>query len=380
MMINKSASLSAKPHYTHVVIQQLAEQLEAGFENPEWLTASCLLRLKDTQQVHFLTVEYDAQGLYLSADEKRDTDAVIEMPLEVACKIVSDSTHLDYRDPDIIGAMKMTGNLNIVNHIAKALVRPPEITATTFEDASSKFRKAYEITQLTYLDNPDEMQILRTIAAKQPFIIRNAPTKTHHTQWSLAKLKRDYQDVMLRVRSANERETVGEFVDRISQIEQCAQTIIEGHTKAYTEGCQLPEAMQGAFLPQYFSAIDFTPAQIWLGSVPVNVAASSLHRDPLDGFLYQILGRKKVLMFAPDQAKYLYPMKTYNNYQPCWVKPEELDLDTYPLFAKAKPLELILEPGEILVQPAGWFHAVYCLDSPTFSVSYFLNRAVGVEY
>ncbi|XAT58965.1 hypothetical protein GN241_17320 [Rhodobacteraceae bacterium IMCC1335] len=32
---------------------------------------------------------------------------------------------------------------------------------------------------------------------------------------------------------------------------------------------------------------------------------------------------------------------------------------------------MILNPGELLVQPAGWFHQVYALDSPNMSVSYF---------
>jgi hypothetical protein len=29
------------------------------------------------------------------------------------------------------------------------------------------------------------------------------------------------------------------------------------------------------------------------------------------------------------------------------------------------------EPGELIIQPAGWFHQVYALDSPNMSVSYF---------
>jgi len=366
--------------YSHTVIEQLAAQLETGFENPEKLVGSCLLRLLEGANVHYLKVAFDAQGLYLSAEECDDTDAVIAMPLSIATRIVHENTHVDYRDPDIIGAMQMSGNLALVNHIAKALVRPSPITAATLKDATEKARDAYAMTELPYLDNPCELQILRTIAAKQPFIIRNAPTNISYKAWSLAKLKQDFADVQLRVRSAENKETVGQFVDQLIDKKTPSKDIVEGHTKAYTEGCQLPVAMRSAFLPQYFSSIDFTPAQIWLGAVSVNVPASSLHRDPLDGFLYQIMGRKKVLMFAPDQAKYLYPMKTYNNYQPCWVKPEELDLAIFPLFANSKPIEVILEPGEILVQPAGWFHAVYCLDSPTFSVSYFLNRAVGVEY
>ncbi len=36
-----------------------------------------------------------------------------------------------------------------------------------------------------------------------------------------------------------------------------------------------------------------------------------------------------------------------------------------------KRLSVTLNPGELLVQPAGWFQQVHALDSPNMSVSYF---------
>jgi hypothetical protein len=237
------------------------------------------------------------------------------------------------------------------------------------------------MTSILYLDSPTELQILETIESKQPFIIRHLEANNGgQIKWTLEQLRSKYADVLLRVRSATEKETVADFIDKLMHLKkQKATDIIEGHTKVYTEGCSLPWQMIDDFLPHYFTSHDFTEPQIWLGSVPIDAPASSLHRDPLDGFLYQLIGRKKVILFSPDQARCLYPMKAYNNYQPCWVKPESANFELFPLFKSARPVDVILEAGEILVQPAGWFHAVYCLDSPTFSVSYFLRFPVGVE-
>ena len=64
-------------------------------------------------------------------------------------------------------------------------------------------------------------------------------------------------------------------------------------------------------------------------------------------------------------------LKAYNNYQPCWFKPEAPDFAIYPKAREAKCVSVTLNPGELLVQPAGWFHQVYALDSPNMSVSYF---------
>ena len=64
-------------------------------------------------------------------------------------------------------------------------------------------------------------------------------------------------------------------------------------------------------------------------------------------------------------------VKAYNIYQPCWFKPEAPDFAIYPKAREAKCLSVTLNAGELLVQPAGWFHQVYALDSPNMSVSYF---------
>ncbi len=362
------------------IVSALAEELVNGFENPERASGKCQFDfVSESGERYYLSVCFDPMNFAINYEPLIDKDAHIKMPLKVAEKIVSNIEGVDYRDPDIIGHMEMSGNLHLVNHLAKALVKPSKATQHTLQDATQVPRDAYTRGEILYLDSPTELEVLEAIEQKIPFIIRNPPVSIPHNAWSLNKLKEKYGDVLLRVRSTTEKETVSEFVDKIdSSKQQKASDVIEGHTKVYTEGCSLPWQMIEDFLPHYFTTHDFSAPQIWLGSVPIDAPASSLHRDPLDGFLYQIMGRKKVILFSPDQATYLYPMKAYNNYQPCWVKPESPNFDHFPLFSRAKPIEAILHPGEILVQPAGWFHAVYCLDSPTFSVSYFLQHPVGV--
>jgi len=76
------------------------------------------------------------------------------------------------------------------------------------------------------------------------------------------------------------------------------------------------------------------------------------------------------LCVTHEQESYLLVMEV----TPFWVKPEEPYFERYPQFKHAKPIEVILRPGELLIQPAGWFHVVYCLDTPTFSVSHFYRH------
>ncbi|WLD58105.1 cupin-like domain-containing protein [Salinispirillum sp. LH 10-3-1] len=352
----------------------LAELLYEGYENPDHVRGVVQLVIDDAGTDYPLRIAlHDTLELSFVADPT--ADATLRMPFATAQTLLDTLEYADFRDPDIIGAITLTGQLDLINHVAKALLRPSEDTLTRFQTAENKAMPAYRMTDIPRLENPSELTILQALAAGQPMIITGLPMRTPHSEWSLERLERDYGDVPLRVRSAEQKETVAEFIARVREAEhQRPEDIVEGHTKAYTEGCALPEAMRPDFLPNHFLRSDYIEPQIWLGAVPVNVPASSLHHDPLDGFLYQVMGRKKLFMFAPDQAPFLYPMKAYNNYQPCWVKPEAPDLSRYPLYAQAKGIEVVLNPGELLVQPAGWFHAVYCLDSPTFSVSYFFRH------
>jgi len=77
-----------------------------------------------------------------------------------------------------------------------------------------------------------------------------------------------------------------------------------------------------------------------------------LHKDPWcsDALLCQIFGRKEFVMYDPSQAPYL------TNHGKL-VDIEAPDLQMFPDFASARPtIQDTLEPGEIVLVPAGWFH------------------------
>ncbi|MEO1348697.1 MAG: cupin-like domain-containing protein [Cyanobacteria bacterium J06635_15] len=66
-----------------------------------------------------------------------------------------------------------------------------------------------------------------------------------------------------------------------------------------------------------------------------------------------ISGRKQVLLFSPDQEKYLYGGQ---------VDPFNPNFEKFPLYAKAKPVECMLNPGEIIHMPPIWWHDIRNLE------------------
>ncbi|XP_072435013.1 tRNA wybutosine-synthesizing protein 5 isoform X2 [Chiloscyllium punctatum] len=81
----------------------------------------------------------------------------------------------------------------------------------------------------------------------------------------------------------------------------------------------------------------------------------SLGVDPrkvMDNFLIQVIGRKRVILFSPQDAPYLYLTGDKSEV----LDVENPDLRKYPQFAKAQCYECQLDPGDVLFIPALWFH------------------------
>lgn len=123
---------------------------------------------------------------------------------------------------------------------------------------------------------------------------------------------------------------------------------------------------------------------IWIGP---SGHVESLHYDAaVDGTLMQLHGAKKVVLFPPEQLSNLYPFPVYVHLRHglklrSWfsqVYPEKPDFKSFPKLKQAlqHKYEVILQPGEILYLPAGWWHEVTALgDEMVCSV----NRFWGVS-
>lgn len=115
------------------------------------------------------------------------------------------------------------------------------------------------------------------------------------------------------------------------------------------------------FFPDYLDERRDGFVHMWFG--PANTV-TPLHYDTCSIFLAQVMGRKRVTMFNPDQRALLYPSVGVFSEINCEVwSPEK-----HPLYRYAERQVLILEPGEALFIPVGWWHHVRALDT-SISVS-----------
>ncbi|KAF5910600.1 hypothetical protein HPG69_004688 [Diceros bicornis minor] len=76
--------------------------------------------------------------------------------------------------------------------------------------------------------------------------------------------------------------------------------------------------------------------------------------EVMDNFLIQVTGKKRVVLFSPRDAQYLYLSGTKSEV----LNIDNPDLDKYPLFSKARRYECSLKAGDVLFIPALWFHNI----------------------
>lgn len=117
-------------------------------------------------------------------------------------------------------------------------------------------------------------------------------------------------------------------------------------------------------------------ASIWIG----NRTVAATHYDMSNNAAVCVAGRRRFTLFPPDQVANLYPGPldpTPGGQVVSMVDLAAPDFDRYPRFAEALGQAEVadLEPGDVLVYPALWWHNVEALLPLNILVNYWWNAA-----
>ena len=128
-----------------------------------------------------------------------------------------------------------------------------------------------------------------------------------------------------------------------------------------------PELMKQHDVPPYFfDWFSLFPPSLRMPYPRIFVgpegAITPLHSDvwKTHAWLTQLAGRKRWLLFGPEQAEYHYHHE---------VRVEAPDYDAFPLYRKARPVEAVIGPGDTIWVPTNWAHWVHSLDK-SISITY----------
>jgi LPS sulfotransferase NodH len=105
---------------------------------------------------------------------------------------------------------------------------------------------------------------------------------------------------------------------------------------------------------------------LWFGPAGT---VTPLHFETSNMLFAQVLGRKRYRLIPATQWQYVYNNGSVFSDVDC----ENPDLDRHPKFSNATAIDVVVEPGETLFMPVGWWHHVRALDvSMTISFTNFV--------
>jgi hypothetical protein len=129
----------------------------------------------------------------------------------------------------------------------------------------------------------------------------------------------------------------------------------------YLGNLELRELNSMCHWPAYLGKMG--PPRFWLGPAGT---VTPLHCDYDDNIFAQIWGSKRIFLSPPHHDEFLYASEANAILFGSPFNPEAPDFEKFPLARQASMIECIVNPGELLYVPAGWYHQVRAL---TFSLS-----------
>jgi hypothetical protein len=124
--------------------------------------------------------------------------------------------------------------------------------------------------------------------------------------------------------------------------------------------------------PMPFLPADAEP-RLWLGG-PVH---TQIHNDPDHNLACVVAGRRRFLLFPPEQVGNLYIGPPDRAPPLSLVDPEAPDVERFPRFAEALAAARVAElaPGDALLLPRYWWHHVVSRDPFNAMVNYWWGSA-----
>jgi len=110
-----------------------------------------------------------------------------------------------------------------------------------------------------------------------------------------------------------------------------------------------PQIGEDISFPDLFENESYFSSVFRIASAGVQVWT---HYDVMDNLLMQVSGRKRVVLYKPEDAKYMYLEGDKSRV----LDIDDPDPNLFPEFHKATRYECILEPGDAIYIPALWFH------------------------
>jgi len=207
--------------------------------------------------------------------------------------------------------------------------------------------------------------VRKYISKGRPVLLKGVLKQLPAGRWTPESLKEKYADKLFEVDRMQVR--FGDFVDGVlastpdNPAPYMRNVGVEANFPELIADLQpgLPQTRSNwrflPFLPQWYFE---SACQFFFTGPGRGFPFMHVDYPPMDTFSALSYGRKEWLLFAPDQAPYVYA----GDGGPGWPvvskvqNPFEPDLEKFPEFARASGMRVMQEAGDVIFVPNGWWH------------------------
>ncbi|MES2886897.1 MAG: cupin-like domain-containing protein [Pseudomonadota bacterium] len=231
------------------------------------------------------------------------------------------------------------------------------------EPGSHLVEKRAGVTQAEFMQ--------RYYAGNRPVVLTDLTTDwPARRRWTPAYLKERFGHERVQIQSNRDSDPdyevnklqrsssipLGELVDKVTAVGVSNDFYLTANNEALRQPGLAPLLDDIGTLPEMVDPATLaTASSLWFGPAGT---VTPLHHDTLMLFHTQILGRKRWRFISP-----LYTPRLYNHigvFSP--INLDRVDLLRHPEFEGVQVLDVVVEPGETVFLPLGWWHQVTSLD------------------
>ncbi len=232
-------------------------------------------------------------------------------------------------------------------------------------------------TTIDRVENPTVDEFRENYLSKEKPVIITGVVKhwPAYGKWNPEYLEKTYADRMLPITAITDGDYCSALTKELS-VRDYMSYLNEGHksnTKYYLAEQpvkdHLPELQDDMIIPTYFDEREGGAHSVfYIGKDNF----SQLHYHEFGSAVCSILyGEKNFRLFPPSESKYLYkyPFNTplSNMSKTTSLEP---DRDEFPLYYKAKYIDIALKEGEMLFIPVYWWHSIRNFDLNIATVTF----------
>jgi hypothetical protein len=182
--------------------------------------------------------------------------------------------------------------------------------------------------------------------------------KEHFGQQTVEIMSDRDADPRYEIESHNHKKSVhfAEYLDLVTRPGETNDYYLAGNNRLFDKPWAARLLDDIEMFPEYLNPRD-TAGKVFFWFGPAGTV-TPMHHDTMNILMAQVYGRKRVRLIPSHQWPLVYnSVGVFSD-----VDPERPDLAACPKFRDATVIDLVLNPGEVLFLPVGWWHHVRALD------------------